>query len=118
MRMRLPRLQLRTFTAGLALLTMLNGAPALAAISGRTGTDAALSAIHIDNFGRINEHYYRGAQPQGDDFTALGVKMVIDLASEGDGAEESNARAAGMGFVRIPMTTRAVPSPAVIEKFL
>jgi protein tyrosine/serine phosphatase len=81
----------------------------------------ALDHIRIDNFGRVNDRYYRGAQPKGHDFadlSALGVKMVIDLASEGDTAEEGNARAAGMRFARIPMSTHAVPTPAVIAQFL
>jgi protein tyrosine/serine phosphatase len=82
---------------------------------------SALSAVHIENFGRVNDTYYRGAQPKGDDFRALanlGIKTMIDLAAEGDPAEEANANAAGMKFVRIPMTTHEVPSPKVIAQFL
>ena len=81
----------------------------------------ALPAIGIDNFGQVNAHYYRGAQPQGQDFAALsrlGVKMVIDLASEGDVNERANAEREGMQFVRIPMTTSDRPSQDVIDKFL
>jgi protein tyrosine/serine phosphatase len=81
----------------------------------------ALPAIGIDNFGQVNAHYYRGAQPQGQDFAALarlGVKMVIDLASEGDVNERANTERAGMQFVRIPMTTSDRPSQEVIDKFL
>jgi protein tyrosine/serine phosphatase len=81
----------------------------------------ALPAIGIDNFGQVNAHYYRGAQPQGQDFAALarlGVKMVIDLASEGDMNERANAEREGMQFMRIPMTTSDRPSQEVIEKFL
>ena len=69
----------------------------------------------------MNERYYRGAQPRGDDFRALstlGIKMMIDLAEEGDKAEAVNAKAAGMQFVRIPMSTHQTPSPAVIAQFL
>jgi tyrosine-protein phosphatase SIW14 len=106
--MRLSRRQLRTYIAGLTVAAVLSAAPAQA-------------ANQIDNFGRIDQHYYRGAQPKGGDFkalSALGVKMIIDLAQEGDSAEEANARAAGMSFVRIPMTTHQVPSPEVIAQFL
>jgi tyrosine-protein phosphatase SIW14 len=69
----------------------------------------------------VNAHYYRGAQPQGQDFAALarlGVKTVIDLASEGDVNERTNAEREGMQFVRIPMTTSDRPSTEVIDKFL
>jgi tyrosine-protein phosphatase SIW14 len=84
-------------------------------------TSAAIANIHIDNFGEINEHYFRGAQPKGGDFRALagaGVKLVIDLAAEGDRAEAADAQAVGMRFERIPMTTHEVPSPAVIAQFM
>jgi len=119
--MRLSRTQLRTYIAGLTLVGVLSSAPLQAAVAAPAASKAALAAIHIENFGRINERYYRGAQPKGADFKALaslGVKMVIDLAREGDAGEEANARAAGMSFVRIPMTTHEAPSPAVIAQFL
>lgn len=120
--MQLSRTRLRAGIAGLALTAVLGAAPAQAA-GGHDAApaSAALANIHIENFGRIDDHYYRGAQPKGQDFkalAALGVRMVIDLAAEGDPAEEANARAAGMQFVRIPMTTHQAPSPAIITKFL
>ena len=114
---RMTRRPVHGYIARLALTAALCGAPAQAAVAARSES----AAIQIDNFGRINDKYFRGAQPKGDDFKALagaGVKMIIDLASEGDAAEEANSRAAGMKFVRIPMTTHDVPSPAVILKFL
>jgi protein tyrosine/serine phosphatase len=118
--MRSSRKSLRLFTAGLLLSGVLAVPPAIAAET-TSPASAALSAIRIDNFGKINDQYYRGAQPKGADFpalSALGVKLMIDLAAEGDRAEEANARAAGMRFVRIPMTTHQVPSPAVVAQFL
>ena len=120
--MQLSRTRLRSYIAGLALTTLLGATPAQAGARHVAASEsAALANIHIENFGQINDHYYRGAQPKGDDFkalAALGVKMVIDLAAEGDPGEEANARAAGMQFVRIPMTTHQAPSAAVIHQFL
>ena len=117
--MRLSRSHLRTYIAGLALVGILGAAPAQAAGPVRETSPAA--TIHIDNFGKVDDHLYRGAQPKGEDFHALsslGIKLVIDLAAEGDTAEESHVRAAGMNFVRIPMTTHDAPTPAVIAQFL
>ena len=120
--MKLSRRSVRTYTAGLALVVALGGVPAPVAASEHALAPAAAAAgITIENFGQINDRYYRGAQPRGQDFRALstlGVKLVIDLAAEGDAAEEGNAKPAGMRFVRIPMTTHQVPSPAVIAQFL
>ena len=45
-----------------------------------------VSQVRIDNFGKISDSYYRGAQPSGDDYpdlAALGVRTVIDLTGDG-----------------------------------
>ena len=118
--MQLIRTAFRRYTAGLAMVLVLGTAP-LPAAAAPAASAAALSAIRIDNFGQVDDHYYRGAQPKGDDFrslAALGVKTMIDLAAEGDAAEEANAKSAGMRFVRIPMTTHQVPSPELIARFM
>jgi protein tyrosine/serine phosphatase len=117
----------RRYTAALALSLTLGSFPASAAAgadraaAASTTVPAAPANVRIDNFGRVNDHYYRGAQPKGHDFAdlaALGIKTVIDLAEEGDRAEEANAAKAGMKFVRIPMTTHETPGPQTIAKFL
>jgi len=79
------------------------------------------AVVGIDNFGQVNPHYFRGAQPKGrdfDDLARLGVKLVIDLAAEGDANERANAEHAGMKFVRIPMSTTARPAQSAIGQFL
>jgi len=119
--MRLSRQTLRTYTAGLVIAVSLSGSPVMAGQAAAAASAAQRAGIRIDNFGEVNDRYYRGAQPKGGDFNALaglGVKMMIDLASEGDPAEEANARAAGIQFVRIPMSTRENPSAEVIAKFM
>ena len=82
---------------------------------------AAASHIKIDNFGKVNDNYYRGGQPKGHDFAdlaALGVKTVIDLAEEGDAHEAAYAEQAGMKFVRIPLTTDTGAPQAAVDQFL
>lgn len=118
--MRPIRQRLRVYIAGLALVGVLGVTPAHAGPAS-AGPALALANIHIDNFGQVDPHYFRGAQPKGRDFqalSALGVKMLIDLASEGDPGEEAHAREAGMRFIRIPMSTHEAPSPKVIAQFL
>jgi tyrosine-protein phosphatase SIW14 len=83
--------------------------------------DAARSQITIDNFGQVNATYYRGAQPDDDDYddlAALGVKTVIDLQQDGKATEEQLVTAAGMKFHRIPMTTRDEPTAEQLSLFL
>ena len=79
------------------------------------------SRIDIDNFGRVNAAYFRGAQPDGRDFAdlaALGVKTVIDLQEYGVAGEADAVRRAGMKYVRIPMTTHVPPTADQISQFL
>jgi len=83
-----------------------------------TGT---LGHIRIDNFGRVNATYYRGAQPEGRDYAdlhAAGVKTVIDLTEDGEAQEGAIVQDLGMKFYRIPMTTHETPSPEKIHQFL
>src|SRR5258708_34745430 len=80
-----------------------------------------VSNIQIDNFGRVNANYYRGAQPSGRDYADLagiGIKTVIDLTQDGDPAESSIVQREGMKFFRIPMTTHETPSAAKLAQFL
>ena len=79
-------------------------------------------AVQIDNFGRINEHYYRGALPDEKDYAALarlGVKTMIDLTDDdGDSDEQRLAETAGMKSFKLAMNTRVVPTAEQIATFL
>jgi protein tyrosine/serine phosphatase len=83
---------------------------------------ASASNVRIDNFGRVDEHYYRGAQPEGRDYAdlaALGVKTVINLTSyDAEPNEQSLTEQAGMRYVQIPMTGHVPPTAAQLEQFL
>jgi tyrosine-protein phosphatase SIW14 len=81
---------------------------------------SALSRIRIGNFGKVNDHYFRGAQPKGSDFrdlAALGVKTVIDLQVDGPSNEAGIVTATGMKFFRIGMTTSKAPTDAQVAQF-
>jgi protein tyrosine/serine phosphatase len=77
--------------------------------------------LHIGNFGKINENYYRGAQPGTRDYSdlaAIGVKTVIDLTRDGRSDEQGLVEHAGMKFYRIPLTTSERPSDNAVVEFL
>ena len=76
---------------------------------------------NIDNFGTVNDNYYRGAQPAGQayaELAAFGVKTVIDLQEDGVSSEPAQVERAGMKYVRIPMSTRRAPTAAQMAQFL
>lgn len=111
----------RLFALSLTAALTLSVVPGARAAETAAGSTAVLSSIRIDNFGVINDKYYRGAQPKGDDYrdlAALGVKTVIDLTKDGRDDEQGFVEAAGMKFHRIPMTTTDRPSDAAIAEFL
>jgi tyrosine-protein phosphatase SIW14 len=76
----------------------------------------------IDNFGKINENFYRGAQPEGSDYADLatfGIRTVINLTShDAEENEKSMVEKAGMNYIQIPMTTHEYPSETKVKKFL
>jgi uncharacterized protein (TIGR01244 family) len=98
------------------------------AAAGQTGqaeapkVKSALSSIRIDNFGRVNDAYYRGAQPDDDDYAdlaALGVRTLINLTSDdAKSNERAQVESAGMSYVQIPMTTHESPTPEKVAEFL
>ena len=112
----------RTYTAVLLALVLASPAAARPRYAGSNGNVVQTSSIRIDNFGRVNLNYYRGAQPNGRDYTdlaALGVKTVINLTSDdAQTSEKSLTEHAGMRYVQIPMTTHQPPTPAQLTKFL
>jgi len=86
-----------------------------------SGHSAQFDQVHIVNFGRVSDTYYRGAQPVGADFAALkalGVKTVIDLQEYGDQDEPAAAKQAGLNYVRIGMNTRINPTAEQLDQFL
>jgi uncharacterized protein (TIGR01244 family) len=107
------------YTAAL-LLTLSAGLPASVVAAGATGV--AASSIRIDNFGQVSPTYFRGAQPEGQDYAdlaALGVKTVIDLTDDdGQAGEKASVERAGMTYVRIPMNTHESVSDAKVAQFL
>jgi len=83
---------------------------------------ADASQVKISNFGQIDQKYFRGGQPEGQDYAdlaKLGVHTVINLTGDDARANEKQmVEAAGMKYVQIPMTTHVPPTPAQINEFL
>ena len=113
-------IRVRVFAAFLSAVAI--AAPAIAQTTTPIpAATASLSRIHIGNFGRINDNYFRGAQPRGTDYrdlAAIGVKTVIDLQADGPSNEAGAVKAAGMNFIRIGLTTTKAPTEAQVARFM
>jgi len=98
------------------LLTLLS---TISQVLAKSNTTANLARIKIGNFGRIDDSYYRVAQPSGNDYADLaGIKTVIDLTDDGRSDERAFVERAGMKFYRIPLTTSNRPSDVAVAQFL
>lgn len=77
--------------------------------------------VTIENFGQMDEHFYRGAQPENNQFQELknlGVKTVIDLQSSPEKSEKSTVETLGMKYINIPMSGTGYPKAEQVEAFL
>jgi tyrosine-protein phosphatase SIW14 len=67
---------------------------------------SAIPGVSIKNFGKVNDHYYRGSQPKQQDFAELkrlGIKTVVDLRKDRERDAAGWARAAGLQYFGIPL---------------
>lgn len=85
------------------------------------GPSAAQTLAPVKNFGKVNDNYYRGSQPdarQFEDLKRLGIKTVIDLRE--DKVEEAStwAQSAGLEYVNIPLTTKRAATEDQTAEFL
>lgn len=89
--------------------------------SAQTEPNENFPNIKIKNFGQMDERYYRGAQPDKDDYSALqalGINTVIDLRNDPTDYEKSAVEALGMKYVNIPLSGWTYPKAEQIEEFL
>jgi protein tyrosine/serine phosphatase len=95
---------------------------AFAAISfAKTHSDPAFSSINIKNFGKMDDRFYRGAQPKEKDYKdlkALGISTIIDLQDSPTSYEKRAVEALGMRYVNIAMSDSDYPKEETIQSFL
>jgi len=77
----------------------------------------------ILNFGKVCEHLYRGAQPDGDgvkNLKRLGVKLIVNLRMPGDDwkDEEAVAVASGILYTNFPMSGAGTPKGEQVKQIL
>ena len=79
------------------------------------------AGVTIKNFGQMDDHFYRGAQPNEKEYKELadlGVKTIIDLRDDPLPYANKAAVAAHMQYFNIPMSDKDYPKDSSIEEFL
>jgi protein tyrosine/serine phosphatase len=107
---------LRLYSAAIIALSA-----AVIGISAQEPSTTEFPNIKIKNFGKMDDHFYRGAQPEQGDYAslaALGVKTVIDLRNDPTDYEKSSVEALGMKYVNIPMSGWKYADDADVQRFM
>src|SRR6185295_19296602 len=90
----------------------------IATANAQSGQTDTASTIKIKNFGKLDERFYRGAQPKESDYkdlAALGIKTIVDLRDDPASYEKAAAEAAGMQYINIPMSDTKYPKEEQIH---
>lgn len=77
--------------------------------------------VTVENFGKVSESYYRGAQPRDEEYKQLatiGVKTVVDLRNDARDYARPLAEKAGLKYINLPMSDKGYPAADAAEKFL
>ena len=85
------------------------------------GTQTTTADITIENFGKVNDGYYRGSQPTAEEFAQLkrlGVKTVIDLRKDSKRDAPAWVRDAGLQYFNIPLEASRAASEEQTAYFL
>jgi protein tyrosine/serine phosphatase len=84
-------------------------------------TQSPIPARQIENFGKVNENYYRGSQPNVPEFAwlkARGIKTVIDLRKDSVTSAPEQVRGLGMQYFNIPLKASKPATAAQTDEFL
>ena len=103
----------KVYASGILLLLALTGVI--------TSAQKALSPPGLKNFGKVNDNYYRGPQPNKSHLAALkamGVNTVIDLRRDYVPGEREWARQLGMNYFNIPLIPGRRATKEQTEYFL
>ncbi len=110
------RFDKRLLSLALAAALALAGAAASVASDGKK-----IANTPVENFGKVDDHYYRGGQPDAEGFARLkrlGIKTVIDLRKDSVAAEPEQVRSLGMQYFNIPMRASRPATPEQVDQFL
>jgi len=102
--------------AGFLLLLALTGV-----ITSAQKSDATATTTPIKNFGKVNDNYFRGSQPDQSQLAALkamGVKAIIDLRQDYVAGERERASELGLKYFNIPLKPSRAATKEQTEYFL
>ncbi|MEK6325378.1 MAG: tyrosine-protein phosphatase [Acidobacteriota bacterium] len=117
----IPKFKAAAISAPLLILAfaIYSFAPSNSSIA--TNPSKSFANVTIKNFGQMDEHFYRGAQPKDDEYKELadlGVEAIIDLRDDPMPFAKSAVEGAKMRYFNIPMSDKDYPKDETIDEFL
>jgi protein tyrosine/serine phosphatase len=94
---------------------------AAGAVPDHKRTAGASAGVDIENFGKVNDHFYRGAQPEGHNYeqlAAFGIKTIVDLREDAMEDARAATERAGMRYINLPMKEKSYPQADTATRFL
>lgn len=76
---------------------------------------------HVDNFAKVDDKVFRGAQPDPTDFVGLkqlGINTVINLRDDPRPDEKGTVESLGMKYINIPMSGVLYPREKDVQRAL
>jgi tyrosine-protein phosphatase SIW14 len=95
--------------------------PFMVAAADKREAASSPAAVKIKNFGKDNDHIYRGGQPEGDNYrqlAALGIKTIVDLRRDSEDGVKAVAERAGLRYVNLPLAPKDYPEADAAQRFL
>lgn len=88
---------------------------------GKSARNGEAEHVGVENFGKVTDFFYRGAQPRQDEYeelAALGIKTVIDLRDDPKDFARESAEKNGMRYINMPMSDKDYPEEDAAARFL
>jgi protein tyrosine/serine phosphatase len=112
----------RVIATGAVLLLALSSAGVTgAAFDGRKDKRGEIEETDVKNFGKINDHIYRGGQPDDGEYAelaAMGIKTIIDLREDPERYARRSAEGAGLRYINIRLNAKRPPTEEESDNFL
>jgi protein tyrosine/serine phosphatase len=109
-----------SLSAAFTLAFLLTGV-SNAAFDGKKDKRKADEENDVKNFGRVNDHLYRGGQPKDGEYkelVALGIKTIVDLREDPEDYARRSAEKAGLQYINIRLNAKRPPTEAESNQFL
>lgn len=107
--------------AMMAILAVFAATMVSSAKGDKSEKKSSSAEIDVNNFGKVTEFFYRGAQPKEEEYgqlASLGVKTIIDLRDDPKDYAQTTAKQVGLKYINLPMSDKDYPAIDAAEKFL